>query len=248
MLPGPGGAYRLFTAFGINVYLHWTWFLLAAFAVQFRPHDWSAGERLAAIVGVFGIVLLHEFGHSLACRSVGGRADQIVLWPLGGVAFVQPPVRPGAVLWSIVAGPLVNVLLAPAFYGAWLLAGNLTGDSQLTSMLWLLWQINMLLLIFNMLPVYPLDGGQTLQALLWFVVGRVRSLRIAAWTGVVIGVAAGVAMLVLGDIWLLVLAVFVVMRSWQGVRLAELLARAEAAGIPIEDPRGARRRDWQPPV
>ncbi len=248
MLPGPSGAYHLFTAFGIRVYLHWTWFLLAAFAVQFRPQDWSAVDRLAVMVGVFGIVLLHEFGHSLACRSVGGRADQIVLWPLGGVAFVQPPVRPGAVLWSIVAGPLVNVLLIPVFHGAWLLAHNLTGESQWTSMLSLLSVINLVLLIFNMLPIYPLDGGQTLQALLWFIVGRVRSLFIAAWIGMVIGIAAGVTMLIMGDIWMVVLALFVVLRSWQGVQWARALARAQAAGMPIEDPRGARRRDWQPPV
>jgi hypothetical protein len=55
-------------------------------------------------------------------------------------------------------------------------------------------------------------------------------------------------MMILGDNWMVVLAVFVVLRSWQGVRLAAVLARAEAAGVPIEVPRGARRRDWQPPA
>ena len=63
----------------------------------------------------FLIVLLHEFGHALACRQVGGTANQIVLWPLGGVAYVNPPQRPGATLWSIAAGPLVNVALLPSF-------------------------------------------------------------------------------------------------------------------------------------
>jgi Zn-dependent protease len=57
--------------------------------------------------------LFHEFGHALACRQVGGQADLIVLWPLGGVAYVSPPPRPGALLWRIAAGPLVNVLLVP---------------------------------------------------------------------------------------------------------------------------------------
>ena len=59
------------------------------------------------------IVLIHEFGHQLACRSVGGQTHDIVLWPLGGVAYVSPPQRPGAQLWSIAAGPLVNVILFP---------------------------------------------------------------------------------------------------------------------------------------
>ena len=62
---------------------------------------------------MFGIVLLHEFGHVLACRSVGGQANEIMLWPFGGVAFVKPPPRPAATLWNVVAGPAVNVLLVP---------------------------------------------------------------------------------------------------------------------------------------
>src|SRR5213082_3368600 len=75
-------------------------------------------------VALFGIVLLHEFGHALACRQTGGYADRIVLWPLGGIAFVSPPRRPGAVLWSIVAGPLVNVLLFPLFFSAAFATGS----------------------------------------------------------------------------------------------------------------------------
>lgn len=248
MLLGPTGAFRLFQAFGIEVYLHWTWFILAAFVVQFRPDGWSAAQRFTVMLAVFAIVLMHEFGHALACRSVGGRAERIVLWPLGGVAFVQPPQRPGAMLWSIVAGPLVNVVLAPVLYMAWWAAGTALGPSPAAILFELMFMVNLGLLIFNMLPVYPLDGGQTLQALLWFIVGRVRALRIAAWIGVVIGVVAALAMMATGEMWLMVLAVFVAWRSWEGLRIARILARAEAAGIPIEDPRGATRRNWRPPA
>jgi Zn-dependent protease len=80
---------------------------------QYSNYGWSALEMLA----LFLIVLTHEFGHALACRSVGGRANLIVLWPLGGVAYVDPPQRPGAQLWSIAAGPLVNVVLVPVLFG-----------------------------------------------------------------------------------------------------------------------------------
>jgi hypothetical protein len=73
----------------------------------------------------FLIVTLHEFGHALACRQVGGQANQIVLWPLGGVAYVDPPPRPGATLWSIAAGPLVNVVLLPILLGLDLVGGSL---------------------------------------------------------------------------------------------------------------------------
>src|SRR6478609_5525926 len=95
-------------------------------------------------VSLFLIVLMHEFGHSLACRSVGGKADQIVLWPLGGVAYVNPPQRPGATLWSIAAGPLVNVLLAPMLTVLWVLAGQSGWDETMPNAFHLietLWQI-----------------------------------------------------------------------------------------------------------
>src|SRR5271156_86379 len=109
-----GGSIPLFRIAGIQVYLHWSWLLVGYFEIvnrvnKYQSMTWNVIEYLA----LFGIVLLHEFGHALACRQVGGQANQIMLWPLGGVAFVQPPPRPGALLWSIAAGPLVNVILLP---------------------------------------------------------------------------------------------------------------------------------------
>ena len=110
------GALPIFRVAGIHVYLHFTWFIVAAlevtrFAHRYHNPIWAALEYCA----LFGVVLLHEFGHALACRQTGGEADTIVLWPLGGIAFVKPPARPGAYLWSIAAGPLVNVILFPLF-------------------------------------------------------------------------------------------------------------------------------------
>src|SRR5215467_3925615 len=109
-MPTNRGSIRIFRLFGIDVYLHWSWFLIVLFAVQTRAHAYgqSYGWNVLETLSLFGIVLMHEFGHALACRQVGGKADQIVLWPLGGVAYVAPPPRPGATLWSIAAGPLVN--------------------------------------------------------------------------------------------------------------------------------------------
>src|SRR5215471_8589608 len=118
MTPTRDGSLRLFRFAGVNVYLHWSWFLLAAYEMmQRRQHYSSLVFNALEYLSLFGIVLLHEFGHSLACRQVGGRADQIVLWPLGGVAYVAPPQRPGAMLWSIAAGPLVAVALFPVLTG-----------------------------------------------------------------------------------------------------------------------------------
>src|SRR5262249_49751880 len=115
------GSLLLFRLLGVNVYVNWTWVLVAAAQIYWNKeiggivtattHGIAYG--IAIYLALFIIVLIHEFGHALACKSVGGRADRIVLWPLGGVAFVQPPERPGAHLWSIAAGPLVNVALLP---------------------------------------------------------------------------------------------------------------------------------------
>src|SRR5690242_2247075 len=103
------GSIRLFRLGGVTVFLHWSWFLVAAFEINGRARAYSSVSwNILEYVALFLIVLLHEYGHALACRQVGGTADQIVLWPMGGVAYVDPPPRPGATLWSIAAGPLVN--------------------------------------------------------------------------------------------------------------------------------------------
>jgi len=88
------GTIRLFEVKGIAVFLHWTWFLVAAYEITGRAKTYSSITWNALeYVALFAIVLLHEFGHATACRSVGGRASQIVLWPIGGVAYVDPPPR-----------------------------------------------------------------------------------------------------------------------------------------------------------
>ncbi|MFZ3202191.1 MAG: M50 family metallopeptidase, partial [Candidatus Acidiferrales bacterium] len=165
------GAIHLFRVAGIDLYLHWSWFLVAAYEIETRAGTysspvWNAVEYLA----LFLIVTLHEFGHALACRSVGGTANQIVLWPLGGVAYVDPPPRPGATLWSIAAGPLVNVALVPVFYALESLARTSVWADTMPNgyeLLHAVWWINVGLLAFNILPIYPLDGGQILRSLLW---------------------------------------------------------------------------------
>ena len=234
MLPhSASGALRLFRLFRIDVYLHWTWFILVFIA--WRRHGWYSSQvwNLIELVAVFAIIVMHEFGHALACRSVGGRVERIVLWPLGGVAFVQPPARPGALLWSIVAGPLVNVLLIPVLVGVAVAANTAfrldpgKHASDLETLLGLIAFFNTLILCFNLLPIYPLDGGQILQALLWFFMPRSLSLRIVAVMGVLAAVAGGVAALWYRRDWYVILAVFIGWQSIQGYRVARLLAAQE---------------------
>ena len=176
------GSVHLFRFRGIDVFLHWSWFLFAIFEINMRSGRYSSIIwNVVEYLSLFLIVLLHEFGHALACRQVGGRANNIVLWPLGGVAYVDPPPRPGAVLWSLAAGPLVNVALVPVILllTKVLRFGLGLASPDLFALLEAIFYINAALLVFNMLPIYPLDGGQILRALLWFLMGRARSLMTA---------------------------------------------------------------------
>jgi Zn-dependent protease len=229
------GSFLLFRLWGISVFLHWSWLIIAAFFYYTRPMDAHPGWHVATYVSLFAIVLMHEFGHAMACRSVGGQADTIVLWPLGGIAFVNPPLRPGAVLWSIAAGPLVNVLIVPVTI-ALLVAVGMPEDprqgTDIQKFVFMLASINLILLLFNMLPIYPLDGGQIVQAILWFFMGRAKSLRITAGFGLVCAVAAIAWALWIGDTWLMIIAAFIAWRSWDGVQVARHLAAREAATAP----------------
>jgi Zn-dependent protease len=223
------GSIHLFRVAGVEVSLHWSWFLVAVYAIQGRRGEyssviWNIFEYLA----LFLIVLLHEFGHAMACRQVGGTANQILLWPFGGVAYVNPPQRPRATLWSIAAGPLVNVVLAPI-----LLVAALTGQTLgwadtmpdaahfLSAVLW----IDVGLLVFNILPIYPLDGGQILRSLLWFVVGKGRSLVIATVLGFV-GIVAFFGFAIKSrELWLGAISIFLLMNCWGGLQHARHLLR-----------------------
>jgi len=223
------GSIHLFRFAGVDVFLHWSWFLVALFEINARAGKyssivWNVLEYLA----LFLIVLIHEYGHALACRQVGGRANQIVLWPLGGVAYVDPPPRPGATLWSIAAGPLVNVALVPVLL-VLLTISQALGWAQTSPDVYKLVLavtiINVSLLIFNMLPIYPLDGGQIVRSLLWFALGRARSLMLATLIGFV-----GVAGLILlafriGSAWFGVLSVFILLNCWGGLKQSMALLR-----------------------
>lgn len=227
MLPTPGASIRLLRAAGIDVYLHWLW-LPFAYLIIFMRADLYDSQlwNVAEYVVLFLIVLLHEFGHSLACLSVGGKAEYIVLWPLGGVAYVQPPMKPEAVLWSIAAGPLVNLALIPVTL-TFLYAGVLLGCKEAAPdvykfLVMIVW-MNLLQLAFNLLPIYPLDGGQMLQALLWFLMGRAHSLLVVSMMGLAVGVLALLVTLVAGSFWGALLAFFVAMRSLVGFQHSRFL-------------------------
>lgn len=232
MGPAFPGSFRLFRLAGIDVFMHWTWFVVAFLEIQLRAGYYDNGVLNAVeFLALFLIVLLHEFGHAFACRQVGGEADRILLWPLGGVAFVAPPPRPGALLWSIAAGPLVNVALVPVTLAALAVAWGLGWQETFSDGWYLACSvavINFGLLVFNLLPIYPLDGGQILYAALWFFIGRVNALLAVSLVGLFgAACAAGLAVLLRNPV-VAILAAFIALRAFVGLQQARAMAHAFA--------------------
>ncbi len=234
------GALRIFRLFGIDVFIHWSWLIIVYIDYQspwanFTNPIWN----LFVILGLFAIVLTHEFGHQLACRSVGGTANTIILWPFGGIAFGQPPWKAPAMLWTVVAGPLVNVVLWPILFllNHMAVTSHLPVSTDVVVFIHQMYFINFILLVFNILPIYPLDGGKILWSLLWFVLGDGLSLQIASGIGMA---ATAVGMLwygsllmhghsAFGGIYMLFMGVFLLMNAWQGFQLGARL-RLERRG------------------
>jgi Zn-dependent protease len=246
MNPFQSGSLRLFRFSGIQVYLHWSWLLVAVYQISTRPRSYSSMLwNVAEYLALFGIVLLHEFGHAFASRQVGGQSREILLWPFGGIAFVRVPPRPGAELWSIAAGPLVNVVLWPllalaflalAGFEAWRVlfhpgvffrfAAQLPDAIQFIGTVFF---INFFVLLFNVLPIYPMDGGQILRSLLWFGFGRVRSLQIATIIGFVGIGLLGVRAVLTGSVYSGLMALFLAQQCFLGWKHAQALRVQMAA-------------------
>jgi Zn-dependent protease len=223
------GSVRLFRLLGVDVFLHWSWFVIALYEIQSQHSRYSSLLwNILEYLALFLIVLLHEFGHAIACRHVGGMANRIMLWPLGGVAYVNPPQRPGAMLWSIAAGPLVNVVLLPVFIAAYGFARMNHWQHSMPDLYQFLLGIlviDSVLLAFNLLPVYPLDGGQILRSLLWFVLGRGRSLMVTTILGFV-GIAGIIALAFFTrSIYTVAMALFMLMTCWNGLQQSRSLLR-----------------------
>ena len=242
-MPTRNGSIYLFRLFGISVYLHWSWFIVAVWAVQTRSGaDSSLFWNILEYLSLFFIVLMHEFGHQLACRQVGGNTHDIVLWPLGGVAYVSPPQRPGAMLWSIAAGPLVNVILLSVSTVLLLVGGSLGWANSMPEFfgyIAVFAYINLILLKFNLLPIFPLDGGQILRSLLWFPFGKARSMMIATVIGFIVAAAFIPYVIRQNSNWYYVLAAFILFNLWGGFQQARAMAkiakvpRREGFGCPV---------------
>ncbi|WP_243664001.1 site-2 protease family protein [Rhodothermus marinus] len=186
------GALRIGRIAGIDIFLHWTFGLLIAGIFAFYLlHGVGVQAALAGVVlvlVVFGCVVLHELGHALMARRFGVPTRDITLYPIGGVARLQRiPEEPIQEFWIAVAGPAVNLVIATVLaLVLWGVGGSFDPNALvqprlhfLTSLMW----INLLLVGFNMLPAFPMDGGRVLRALLALRMNYVRATQIAASIG-----------------------------------------------------------------
>lgn len=214
--------------FGINVRMHFT-FLVYAF---YRA--WTGGDLVLGLVyiaGLYGCILLHEFGHALAARWCDGEANDILLWPLGGLAFCRPAWHPTAHLITSAAGPFVTLVLAGVFsIGASVLRPLGHDAVAVGYVYWFARQmavLNAILLLFNLIPAFPMDGGRILRDILWYWLGAERATFIAVTVSRVIAVAGGVWAVSRGDYWLVIMAVYLFLQAGQQ---GEVLA-SESSGV-----------------
>ncbi|MDK3156651.1 site-2 protease family protein [Kamptonema cortianum] len=169
---------------------------------------------LIAFVMIFGSVLMHEFGHIFATRAVGGHSDMVVLWPFGGLAYTWVPPRPLANFIVTVCGPLVNLILLALGYGI-AYAGLVSGAESLELLEFFIW-INFLLMVFNLIPAFPMDGGRILQSILWPILGYRRSLMVSSMIGITVAVAVAVFWGLLRQNYLLMLMMlWLASYAWQ---------------------------------
>ncbi len=191
-------ALRLGRIAGTEVRIHLTFFLLLAWlaVADYQAGGW--GEALHWTVFtclVFFCVLLHEFGHALAARHYGIRTPDITLFPFGGVARIERmPEKPSEEIVIALAGPMVNVVIAVVLWLA--LAAFPPSDrngtmSLASSLPQQLLGVNLMLLLFNLIPAFPMDGGRVLRAALAMRLGHDRATQIAACIGQMLAVALG---------------------------------------------------------
>lgn len=268
---------KLGTYFGIGLYVHWSFALLIGFVIySTRAAGWlGMAYGVVTLLGVFLCVTLHEYGHALAARRFDVPTLDITLLPIGGVARLQRMPRvPWQELIVAVAGPLVNVAIVVllmaglVIYGGSRLIMGAVIDAQtldhITAMLnspsligfvFYMLLVNTMLVVFNMIPAFPMDGGRVLRSILAMLMSYRRATFVASRVGLVC--AVGMAVIALQNSWPMpiVIAAFIgyagmaearqvdVMESVRGVSIRNAMIPYPAA-VPMNMPLGELARRW----
>ena len=258
-----GGSIQLARVFGIRIGVDASWFLflfliiwsLSGYYEDVYPGEDSKAFVLAVVSALLFVtsIALHELGHALVARRNGIGISGINLWLFGGVALLDKDAdTPGAAFRVAAAGPAVTLLIAAVCFGAGGVIGGFdnVGEAatfgvpegiigEATAVLGYVASINVLLLVFNLIPGYPLDGGQMLRAFFWWRTGdRTRATRTAARTGRAVSflmIALGALMLLQGllvaGIWLVFIGVFLGSAARQTEVQTRVTARIEGMRV-----------------
>lgn len=255
LMPGRKGGIPLFRVLGIQVYAHYSWFLIVALIAGSLTIGWFPAVlpdrsflQYAALGGIttfffFASVFVHELSHSVVAIARGIPVRRITLFLFGGVAEIsREPDDPGTELRMALAGPAMSAALAFVFWSIFALMGAETPRPALRLAFFYLAFANTFLLTFNILPGLPLDGGRVLRALIWRSTG---DLRRATYVSSLAGKAlSGLIMLVgiafiffLGSlatgVWLIVIALF--LRQAAEASYRQMIARLSLGGVRVRD-------------
>jgi Zn-dependent protease len=228
---------------GIGIFLHWTFLILIAwiFGAHLAQGETTASAILGAgfVLALFGCIVLHELGHALTARRFGVKTRDIILFPIGGVARLERmPDKPLEELAVAAAGPAVNVVIAALIALALvalnapggLLPGPLASGQFFQNLMW----ANIALVIFNLIPAFPMDGGRMLRAVLAMRLPYQQATNIAAS----IGQALAIGFAFVGVFWaqnpmLLFIALFVYLGAASEAKLTEV--RVLLRDVPVRD-------------
>ena len=223
---------KVASIFGIEVRIHLT-FLLFLVWIWFSYYQVAgfegAVQGVLFILALFACVLLHEFGHAFAARGFGIETPDITLLPIGGVARLSRiPEEPWQELVVAIAGPLVNVVIAAALILVIHTNATLEQLEYLESprieLLAKLASVNVMLVLFNLIPAFPMDGGRVLRALLAMAMPYARATQIAAWIGQGLAVVFGIVGIFVNP-WLIFIAFFI----FAGAQQEAAMARSKGA-------------------
>lgn len=224
---------------GIDVFVHATFILLIGwmgYSYWLQNHNWSEViSGILFILALFVCVVLHEYGHALTAQRFGIKTRDITLYPIGGVARLEKmPDKPIEELWVALMGPAVNVVISVLLFAYLFLTGGLVPLTQLSvasgSFAERLMVVNIWLVLFNIIPAFPMDGGRVLRALLALRLDYVRATQIAANIGQGIAFLFGFIGL-FSNPFLVFIAFFVWIGASQEASMVQM--RNSMGGIPV---------------
>jgi stage IV sporulation protein FB len=231
-------SYRIGRIAGTDIKVHVTFLLVVAWWAFIGYSQGGPGAALIsalALLALFACVLLHEFGHILMARRFGVRTPDVILLPIGGVARLERiPDEPKQELLIALAGPAVTLAIAVILYLVLRLSGSPGEVFQLSEQqpfLAFLVTVNVYLLLFNMIPAFPMDGGRVLRAILASRLGMVRGTRIAATLGQMLAVLGGLYGLTRPEPLLVLVAFFVFIGA--NAEAASVETRAAGEGLQV---------------